>query len=78
MKPTCTSLRPVLTSSNTIAWHSVEDCESGFSQSTGFPAARQASVKGPWVWSGLAISTASTDFDAITAMGSVSTAAAPA
>ena len=41
-------------------------------------SAMQASVNGPWVWSGLAISTASTSGDAITACGSVSTRPPPA
>jgi hypothetical protein len=43
---------------------------SGFSQSTGFPAATQALTRPGWVGSGEAISTASTAGSAISASGS--------
>ena len=60
MNPTCTSRRPAATSAATTSRHSPESGESGFSQSTGLPAATAASVSPACVASGLATSTAST------------------
>ena len=58
MKPNWMKGRPVAVSALITSMHSFEDCDRGFSQSTGLPARIQASDRGAWVKSGLATTTA--------------------
>ena len=60
MKPTCTSRRPWAISASRMRRHASCVVASGFSQSTGLPAAMQASTYSSWVAPQEATTTAST------------------
>ncbi len=76
MKPSVTSRRPAATSASITRRHASAVVASGFSHSTGLPAAMQASTNSSWVVSNEATITRSTASSAISACGSANGAAA--
>ena len=70
MNPSVTSRRPAAASASITRRHASAVVASGFSHSTGLPAAMQASTNSSWVASNDATTTRSTASSAISACGS--------